>query len=242
MGRVMLSCGAQGRVLNVGQMLTTRLEVCPWLEATGRRDLVVEIQVQGWRRASPGAGAAPAPSKSFHLAFSSSHMQAPAQDEKYTCRWMCRLQSAGERKWRKGVAGGLPASSCSGRWPPGTVLEGHRCTQLIRSHTLVPLVWRPPGTDRLEGDQELGASNTCLASNRFLPRVFASLAVLSAPDFPLSLISCLLSLTFKRCFIVLSFTFTTLYFLHPNCISPDWVWFYFLYFIFQFKSNVWSPL
>ena len=100
-----------------------------------------------------------------------------------TCRWLYRLWFA-ERKCRKSLPGGLPASSCSGRWPPGTVSEGHRCT-LIRRHTLVPLVWGPPGTDRLEGDQELGASNTCLASNRFLPPVFASLfSVLAATNFP----------------------------------------------------------
>ena len=44
--RVMFSCGSQGQLGNVGQMLTTRLEVCP-PPSSGRRDLVVEIQVQG---------------------------------------------------------------------------------------------------------------------------------------------------------------------------------------------------
>ena len=44
--RVMFSCGSQGQRGNVGQMLTTRLEVCP-PPSSGRRDLVVEIQVQG---------------------------------------------------------------------------------------------------------------------------------------------------------------------------------------------------
>ena len=153
---------------------------------------------------------------------------------------MCYRLPSAERKCSKSLPGGLPPSSCSGRWPPGTVSEGHRCT-LIRRHTLVPLVWGPPGTDRLEGDQELGASNTCLASNRFLPHVFASLSVVAAPNFPV--VHFLFAfLDFQTLFLsnILSLTFSTR-FLHLNHISPDWVLNNFLSFIFWFKFNDCSP-
>ena len=97
---------------------------------------------------------------------------------------------SGKGKCRKSVEGGLPASSCSARWPPGTVSEGHRCTPRVyaAAHTC---------NARLGATRNRSTRNNCLASNHFLPPVFASLPFIPP----------LLSFTFTLSYIQLSINF-----------------------------------